>query len=313
VRPIDGSNVLEISYTGPDPDVSANVADTVRKAYVDQAVAFKRDDAVTNANFFRKQTEQIRQQLRDAEKRKSDFEKANGIILDDANNDPEAARLAALAGAVPVAAAQFAPQVNPMAAQLAQADAAIASAERVLGPNNPDLLNMRRQRAAIAQSAQSASVMSGPAAGPSITSLLGAQQAKVLAQRGKIEEARQLATDVKVFREQYEKATVRVSELQQQSESGDSGFTLLGNATAPSSPDFPKWPLLIFGSLALGGALGVLLALALELISRRVRGTEDLRFDKVPMLGMMTVTPAEVPGRRPWRFFRRQTLQSEGA
>lgn len=314
-RLIEGSNILEISYTDSTPETAAKVADTLRRAYVDQAVAFKRDDAVTNAEFFRKQTDQLRDQLRQAEKRRTDFEKANGVILDSNNNDQDTTRLAALAAATPLQtqAMPAIPQINPVAAQLAQADAAIASAEKVLGPNNPDLLNMRRQRAAIAASARSAVVTTSAPSGPSIAALYGAQQAKVLAQRGKVDEARQLATDVNVLREQYQKAAVRVAELQQQSETGDSGFTLLGNAVAPQTPDFPKWPLLIFGSLALGAGLGIVVSLLIELFGRRVRGIEDLRYEKVPVLGMMTATDV---APRKWRLaqvFSGKRLQPEQA
>lgn len=289
-RLIEGSNILEIQYVGSTPEQSAQVADTIRRAYVDQAVAFKREDAVSTADFFRKQTEQLRDQLRTAEKRKTDFETANGVVLDAQNNDQESLRLAALAGAGPIMSGPMMAPVNPVAGQLAQADAAIASAEKVLGPNNPELLNMRRQRDAIAQAGRSASVTI--AAGPNIAAIYGAQQAKVLAQRGKVDEAKQLATDVTVLRDQYQKAAVRMAELQQQSQASDMGFTMLGNAVAPESPDFPKWPLLIFGSFGLGAALGVLVSLIVELISRRVRGMEDLRYHKVPVLGMMTTTDA---------------------
>ena len=307
-RLIEGSNVLEITYTDSDGESAAKVADTVRQAYLDQAAAFKRDDAIASATFFVKQTDQLRQKLREAEKRKSDFERANGILLDAENNDSEATRLAVLAAAAPAqAAAPVISQPNPMAAQLAQAEAAIASAERVLGPNNPDLLNMKRQRDAIAQSARSATVSTR--SGPSVQALYGAQQAKVLAQRGKVDEARQLATDVNVLRDQYAKASVRAAELQQQSESGESGFTVLGNAVAPDSPDFPKWPLLIVGSIGLGAALGLLVALAIELLGRRIRGIEDLQHERVPVFGMMTALPPHKPRRRLWR----RSLQPEHA
>lgn len=298
-RLIEGSNVLEITYTDSSGESAAKVADTIRQAYLDQAAAFKRDDAIASANFFVKQTDQLREKLREAERRKSDFEKANGILLDSDNNDSESARLAVLGSAVPAqAAGPVMAQPNPMAAQLAQADAAIASAEKVLGPNNPDLLNMRRQRDAIAKSARSATV--SVQSGPSVQALYGAQQAKVLAQRGKVNEARQLATDVDVLREQYQKAAVRAAELQQQSESGESGFTVLGNAVAPQSPDFPKWPLLIFGSISLGAALGLLVALAIELLGRRIRGIEDLQHERVPVFGIMTTLPPHKPKRRFW-------------
>ena len=291
---IEGSNILEITYTSSNPDSAAKVADAIRRAYVDQALASKREDATTNAQWFRRQADRIRGELKTAEARKSDFEKANGIILDATNVDEESKRLSALAaapsGAPAVIGGVAAP--NPVAGQLAQIDAAIASTEKVLGPNHPDLQNMRRQRAAIAASGARSGGGAVVSSGPSLASQYSAQQAKVLAQRGKVDEARQLATDVAVLRDQYQKTAMRAADFQQQGESSESGLTLLGNATPPKSPSFPNWPLLIFGSLGLGGAIGILVALMAELLGRRVRGIEDLRYEKVPVLGMMTALPA---------------------
>lgn len=300
VEMIEGSNILEISYTSANPDIAARVADAVRRAYVDQALASKREDAGNNAQWFRKQGERIRQELTDAEKRKSEFERANGIVLGEDNVDEESKRLAALAASAPPAAAAVGgiAMPNPVAGQLAQVDAAIASTEKVLGPNHPDLQNMRRQRAAIASAS---SQMAGPVmakSGPSLASMYSAQQAKVLAQRGKVTEARQLAADVTVLREQYQKTLARAAEYQQQGESSESGLTLLGNATAPQSPSFPNWPLLIFGSLGLGSVMGILVALLVELLGRRVRGMEDLRYAEVPVLGAMTANQAAPSVRR---------------
>ena len=88
--------------------------------------------------------------------------------------------------------------------------------------------------------------------------------------------------------EQYQKTASRAADLQQQSQSTESGLTPLGSATAPQSPTFPNWPLLIFGSLALGIGLGVLTSIFVELLGRRVRGGEDLRLGVVPLLGVMS-------------------------
>jgi capsular polysaccharide biosynthesis protein len=120
-----------------------------------------------------------------------------------------------------------------------------------------------------------------------VASLYSAQQAKVLAQRGKVAEAQRLSADVRVLRDQYAKTSARAVELQQQGEADETGLTLLGNATTPASPVFPKWPLVIFASLAGGLALGLILSLAIELFGRRVRGVEDLRIGDVPVLGTM--------------------------
>lgn len=289
---VDTSNILEIQFTSNSPEQAARIADTVRQAYVDQALTFRRDDAANNADWFRKQATRIRAELTAAEQRKTAFERANGIVLADNDTDVDSARLTALAGAAPPqAAAQIAAAQAVASPQLESANAAIANAEKVLGPNNPELLAMKRQRDAIASTVAAAQRAVSPvaaAAGPSVASLYSAQQQKVLAQRGKVAEAQQLSTDVRVLRDQYAKTAARAAELQQQGESNETGLEMLGSAVVPTSPIFPNWPLVIFGSLGLGFALGLLASLVVELLGRRVRSAEDLTFREVPVLGVMT-------------------------
>ncbi len=306
---IDATNIMEISFSAPEPEVAARIADAIRRAYVEQAIATKREDANDSAAWFRTQTEQIRAQLTAAEKRKSDFERANGIVLDEANVDQESRRLSAIASTSPTVAPGASVMVgggsNPAAGQLAQFDAAIASAEKTLGPNNPELLAMRRQRAAVASTGGGgggAVIQQGPT-GPSLASQYGSQVQRVLASRGKVDEARKLSADVAVLREQYLKASTRTAELMQQGQSTESGLSLLGSATAPQKPIFPNWPLMIFGSLALGLMLGTLTALIIELIYPRVRGLEDLRIRSIPVLGVMGTTVVPNAGGQGW--FRR--------
>lgn len=285
---IEGSNILDISYTAPTPQGAAVVAEAIRRAYIEQAIAFRREDAGSDADWFRNQASKLKEQLTAAEQRKNAFERENGIILDDQNVDQEARRLAALAQVTPQ---QGAPAItvaptNPAAAQIAQLDAAISTAERTLGPNNPQLLDLRSQRAALA-SASAAPVVTTVPSGPSIGAQYNAQVQKVLAQRGKADEARRLSVEVAVLREQYQKASTRMAELEQQSQSIESGLSLLGTATAPEKPSFPNWPLIILGSLGLGLLLGVVAALLVELLARRVRSAADLQFGDLPMLGEM--------------------------
>lgn len=290
---IEGSNILEITYSSTSPDTAAKVADALRQAYVDQTLAFKRDAAARNALWFKTQTDKIRDQLAVAEKRKNDFEKANGVVLQDDNVDTETARLKALAAtapAAPMVTPSMAAAPSPAAAQLAQIDAAIATASQTLGPNHPDLQNMRSQRAAIAAAAGRERAMSRPmsvSSGPSIGAMYSAQQAKVLAQRGLVNEAQRLGADVAILRDQFNKTAARAAELAQEAESTEAGLTLLGNAVAPQELAFPKMPLVIFGSLGFGLALGLLIALIVELLSRRVRGAEDLQISGVPVIGVM--------------------------
>ncbi|GAA4770166.1 Wzz/FepE/Etk N-terminal domain-containing protein [Novosphingobium ginsenosidimutans] len=303
---IEGSNILDISYTAPSPQGASAVAEAIRRAYIEQAIAFRREDASRDAEWFRLQSAKIKEELAAAEQRKSAFERANGIVLDDQDIDQDQRRLTALAIAQPAQASGQAISVgaNPAAAQIAQLDAAIGTAERTLGPNNPQLLDMKRQREALASTAGSAQVVSAGPSGPSVGAQYNAQLQKVLAQRGKTDEARRLSVEVAVLRDQFQKASMRVAELEQQSQSIESGLTLLGAATAPNKPSFPNWPLIIFGSLGLGLMLGVLAALIAELLARRVRCTADLRFGELPVLGEMAV-PARSGGWKLLSFGRK--------
>lgn len=287
---VTGSNILDISYTAPSPQAASAVAEAVRRAYVEQAVAFRREDAAADAEWFRNQAAKLKEELTAAESRKTEFERANGIVLDDQDVDQDVRRLTALAqtSMAPSGPSISVGATNPAAIQIAQLDAAISTAERTLGPNNPQLLDMKRQRAALAASA-AAPVVATEAGGPSIGSQYSAQLDRVLAKRGKSDEARRIAVEVAVLRDQYQKASTRVAELQQQADSVESGLTLLGAATAPDKPKFPNWPLIFFGSLGLGLILGVLAAILAELLARRVRCAADLRFDDLPILGEMAI------------------------
>lgn len=309
---IEGSNILDIAYTAPTPQGASALADALRRAYVEQAVAFRREDAAADSQWFRNQAAKLKVQLTEAEKRKSTFERANGIVLDDQDVDQEVRRLTALAQSAPM---QGAPAIavapsNPAAGQIAQLDAAISTAERTLGPNNPQLQDMRRQRAALAASS-TGQVIRGPS-GPSIGAQYNSQLQKVLAQRGKADEARQLSIEVAVLRDQYQKASTRMTELEQQAQSIESGLSLLGTATSPDKPSFPNWPLILFGSLGLGLLLGVLAALIAELLARRVRCATDLQFGGLPLLGEMAV-PARRSRGKLADFIRKPTRARVGA
>lgn len=295
---IDASNIMEITYTGEQPETTARIADQLRQAYSDQTMLFKQQAARRNADWFKQQTEKLKKQVADAEASKAAFEQANNIVLQDNDTDAESARLAALASTAPPPPAMTAPIAAPVASpsqtQLAQIDATIATASQTLGPNHPDLIAMRQQRAVVAANAsremaaaRAAAGSGGRMTGPSIGAMFNAQQQKVLAQRGKVAEARQLMVNVRVAREELERTATRASQLDQQAESDETGLTFLGSAVAPQTPSFPKKIPLLAGAIALGLAFGVLTSLIIELLFRRVRAIDDIYIEGVPVLGMM--------------------------
>ncbi|NJS13572.1 MAG: chain length determinant protein [Sphingopyxis sp.] len=317
---IQGSNILEIIYTGSSAESAAIVANALREAYEEQTIEFKRQDARTNARWFQQQTAELRTKLAEAEKLKAEFEKTNDIILQDDNVDTDSARLGALAQTAPSASMMSAPptvQVSgpgPAEMQLAQLDASIATASRTLGPNHPDYVALRQQRqvvanaaaqerAAAAANARNASVRP-VATGPSPAAMFNAQRQKVLAQRGQLAEARQLASNVTVLRTQLNETQLKAAKSEQEAQSVDAGVTLLGSATPPDSASFPRTVPVILSAIVLGLGIGLLLALLFELLNRRVRGPEDLVFEGVPVIGMMHGTLGDAKPKRLGRVLR---------
>ena len=295
-----GSNIVEITYSSTSPEPAAKMADLVRDAYVEQTLAFRQDAATRNAEWFQRQTEDLREELASAQQKKTDFERANGVILTDDLVDTDTLRLGALAGSIPPTQTQTMAGggVAPSAGQLSQIDATIAAAQQSLGPNHPDLQQLRQQRAALAGAVarESAAQPRMVTSGPSLGSLYSAQQAKVLQNAGAASEARRLATDVLVLREQYQKTALRAAELEQEAQSNESGLTLLGDAVAPQTRTFPRYPEIAALALAAGLGLGILLALGIELLWRRVRGTEELRLLDAPVFGIMSQDPSQTRG-----------------
>lgn len=308
VELVPGSNILEISYTSDLPETAAKVADALRDAYEQETRLQRQLGAQRSAEWFVDQTSKLRAELAKAEERKTTFERANGVIVQDDMEDSESARLRALSTMQDTptmpAMAPAIPVIAPSQAQLQQIDIAIQSAMSTLGPNHPRIVALRQQRAATAQLVQSELSAARAAAsrpsgggGPSVASLYSQQAAKVLAQRGKVGEARQLAVDVNVLREQVQNTAKRAAQLQQESQSTETGLSFLGSATAPRSPSFPNIPLITLGSILLGFAVGVGLAVLIELLNRKVRGPSDLSAIGIPMLGMVNLAPpqAKVP------------------
>lgn len=297
------SNILEISYRSTSADSARKIADALRDAYIEQSLAFKREAAAKNSRWFREQAEKLKGQLAAADARKSEFEKKNGIILQDDNVDAESAKLKAMTASAPIAPAMMpgAVAIPPSAlnAQVAQIESQIATAQQTLGPNHPDIVALRRQRDAVAAAAQRDQAAARAAArqvsgGPSISSMINAQTQKVLAQRGLVGEAQRLAGEVFVLRDQLSKTAAKAAEFELQAQSTEIGLEPLGNAVAPEQPISPYFILFLLGGVAVGGAIGLTLALLLELLARRVRGVEDLEaIEGLPVLGVLP------PRRRP--------------
>lgn len=303
---IRNSPILEIAYSATVPETARRGADAVRDSFLAEALDSKRRDAAQNAAWFAQQAETVKKRLVEAERRKAAFERANNIVLQNDNVDAESSKLQALASSAPVPLAiMTAPSPAPSAAQLAQVDAQLATARQTMGINHPEIIALRQQRAALAGAVgremigARASGSGGSFGGGSATEF-GAQTRKVLSQRGLVDEARRLAGDIDVLRQQVAKTMQRAADFELQAQSTESGFRKLGAATTPRAPATPQRWLLVAGGLFGGLVIGIVIAVSVETLARRVRGAEDLQIEGLPLIGMLQPAAGFRNGEHRW-------------
>jgi len=308
---LEGSNILEITYTAEDQQAAKRAVTALRDAYIDASLRFRTDAAGRTADWYLDQAAKAQGALATAEAAASQFEKDKNIIMVPGGGDAETAKLDGLqnaqmmargsSGSVEASMAQTAaqsPQVEQLRSQLNAMDDTIAQAAEKLGPSNPTYIGLVQRRALLSQqlaretsaarSVGSQSTASSRASVGQLEAEYAAQRAKVLAMKPDLDHLAQLMREVDLRRQQYEKAAERAADLKLQASVSETGLVVLGEAIASPKPSFPNMPLI--AALALGGGLllGLVAAVVVELLSRRVRSGEDLAYaTKVPVLAVI--------------------------
>jgi uncharacterized protein involved in exopolysaccharide biosynthesis len=268
-----GSNILNIGYTGSSPEGAKIVANALMQSYMDASLAFRRTDAIRNADWYGLQAQKAKASLEEAETEMGNFERDNGIVLThDGKTDVDSVGLAFMAGQGMTGGEAAGSTSADML--LAESDAAIKSASLMMGPNNPQMRALQAKRAGYAAliAGERAATGSTPAGG----SRIDAQKVLVISQSGKLAALKILQAEAAIRRDLYNKTSQKEADFRLQAAVTNAGLTLLSDAAVPATPSFPDIPFVIAGSLALGLLNGGLLALLAELLNRKVRGMEDL-------------------------------------
>jgi uncharacterized protein involved in exopolysaccharide biosynthesis len=323
---VENSNILEIRYETVNPELAKRTVNAIREAYVENSLRFRTEGAGRTADWYRDQAERAKRSLEEAQNTKTRFEAENNIIIT-AGGETETTKLAGLQTAlVQARSAQggqdFAatsraiasPVVDQLKVQLATMNDQIGQAAEKLGMQHPTYQALLARRATLENqlrreetAARAAGAMQRGSTRQSLADLEAAyqaQRAKVAAMQDKLDRDAQLQREVEIRREQYEAAAKRTAELRLESAVNDSGLIVLGDAATSMAPSFPNWTQISLLAVGLGTALGVIIALFIELLNRRVRGAEDL-------VTAANVQVLAVVGQRPrpeWRRILRRIL-----
>jgi succinoglycan biosynthesis transport protein ExoP len=280
-----GSNIMTITYGGTDPDTARTIVDTLRSVYLEDTLRRRRAEASKNADWYRNQTEEALKKLQAAEAKRTEYARANNIVLDPSSTtDLESLKLNALSSSSAMAAAAPAAPgaiAAPSRTQLDAIEQQIAQAGGTLGPNHPTYQALLRQRSVLAGTVAREEAMGRSGGGVNVAAIeraYEAQRARVLGSRDKLDALGQMQREIDLRRDEYLKAAQRMGDFRLESDIADIGITPLGDASVPSSPTFPNMVMVVAGSLIFGLGLGVLTALLVELLARRVRGEDDLEY-----------------------------------
>src|ERR1700761_6528081 len=78
---LDESNILDISFSSNNARDAQAVTEVLERAYIDTSVALHREDASRQAQWFDQQADTARAALTKAETDKTDYERANGVMM----------------------------------------------------------------------------------------------------------------------------------------------------------------------------------------------------------------------------------------
>lgn len=316
VKPSRESNVININYSGADPDFAAAVANAFAKAYIDVNLDLRLAPARQFATFFEEQTKAMRSKLEKAQEALSDYQQKNGITSADERVDFETAKLnetsSQLTGvqgqttdsqskrqnakADTIAEVMQSPLINGLKSDIARLEAKLNESNVNLGKNHPqthrtetELTTLKNQLDAetrkITSSIETTYQVSKQREGQ-LQSALAAQKAKVLILNKQRDELNVLRRDIESAQRAFEAVSMRASQTNLESQTNQTNISVLNPASAPSVPSKPRVLLNILVSIFLGTLLGVGLALMLELMNRRVRSADDLAEAlNMPVLG----------------------------
>lgn len=316
-QPVRLSNVVLVTFSAPDSAFAAAAANAFAQAAIDVSIELKSEPARQDAIRYEEQAQALRLRLEAAQARLSQYQQDKGIVISEGQMDQENMRLNALSADLATAQAELAAAsarrdtggessqsalssagVQSVRAQLSAQQAILSGGAGVWGPSHPERLaveakigSLQRQLSAEIDRASQSDTISSLTASKKVAILkadLEEQKKRVLALRFERDQASVLLKDVETAQRAYEEAGKRVSEATVRSSSTQANLSFLTRAVEPYARSNKKTVVGLVASILGGLVFGVGVAIALELLDRRVRGAEDLAFMYgVPVIGVM--------------------------
>ena len=324
-RNLDGTNIISITYRSSSPIQAALIANTFLASFEDAVIDMKVTGAQQTASWFEPQLEKLRTDLEASRSKLIAFQNENKLLAPSAGGaDSDISPLVATGSDLSGVKAQLltlqsqlsaidsgqgAQQTSLLDSQvlstlkgsLSTVNSDLGRARTELGSNNPkvqsllasqkslqdqigvELQNIRRTGAAKIKALQDQIA--------TLETNYSDQYGKMIAVQARRDQLASLQREVSFRQDQFDTAQKSAAAARMQGQLSFSNVTTLDNATPPSSPSFPKIPLVTALAIGAGLALGIIFALIAEALDRRIRGVSDLQFaTDLPLLGTISRT-----------------------
>ncbi len=329
VKPSRESSVIEISFTGADPEFAAAVANGFANAYIQTSLKLKVDPAQKAASFLGQQTKELRANLETAQAKISKYQQEKGLTnitssLDVENtrlNDLSAQLVAAQSQAIESTSRQQSaggnglaspdvtanPVVQNLKVDISRAESKLSELSQRVGENHPQyqaskeeldkLKNLLQQETRNVSSSIGGTARIYQQREAQLKAALAAQKARVLELNLSRDELSVLQRDVENAQHAMDAASQRFTQASIEGNANQTDVAVLNPATPPQSPASPKVFYNILLSIILGTIVGLCLALLAEMMDRRVRSRDDLsNLLEIPVFTMIGPKPTQKSG-----------------
>lgn len=326
VKPARDSSVLEINYKSVSPVFAAALANAYAQAYISSVVQMKVGPARNYADFFEERAVIAREKLEKAQAKLTKGQREKGIVVTDERLDVETTRLNELGGQVVMSRVQIAdassrnnqvlnkgdsmqdvlnnPLVSGLKADLARQQSRLQELDARLGPQHPQIIELKasidsmekRLRTEINRVQSSIGINNSIALSrsSSVKTAYDEQRSKVLQLKEARSELAVLEQEVVSAQRLYDAIQLKLSQVNLESHSSQSGIYLLSSATEPASPSSPKPILNLIIAFFPAAMLAILVCVGIEGQDRRVRSTYDLQpLSDIPVIGTMPAPSAD--------------------
>ena len=307
IKPSRESNVININFSGPEPQFAAAVANAFAQAYIDTSIELRVEPARQYSAWFEERQKGLRANLEQAQAKLSAYQQEKGIVVtDDRIMDNETARLNDLAAQLAAAQAQRAdaasrqksgtselslevlqnPLIQNLKAEIARSESKLSELNANLGKNHPQVQQLEAQikeqnqqlRDEIGRISGGAAVATrfGAVKQEELKAAIEEQKKRVLAFKAERDQLAVLVNDVENARRAYEAVGQRMTQSNLEGQSQQTNVLVLSPAVEPTKHSRPRVFLNLLVAIFLGTLLGVGAALVAELGQRRIRSAEDL-------------------------------------